>query len=142
VSSDDYPSLKEVYLRHISEKPWSEYTKADYTPEQWHRACLIHQHQGAPTSKSQCKLPVRTPNGAINRNGVHAAAAALGGARGGVDASSEEMASARTALARLYTELGEDPPASMVKHSDMDDRERLFYFGAIFQNVSRNVSDT
>lgn len=139
--STEKPPLNDVFLQHISEKPWSEYTKADYTPEQWHRACLVHQHQGSPTSKSQCKLPVRTPNGAINRNGVHAAAAALGGARGGVDASSEELASARTALARLYTELGEDAPPSIVKHSDMDDRERLIYFGATFQNVSPDVSE-
>jgi hypothetical protein len=123
------PSLEAVFLSHISEKPWSSYTKADYTPEQWHRACLIHQHQGAPTSKGQCKLPVRTPNGAINRNGVHAAAAALAGARGGVDASDQEKASARTALVRLYSELGEDVPSGLIKHSDMNEEERLIHFG-------------
>jgi hypothetical protein len=68
-------------LKHVSEKPWSDYTKADYSIEQWHAACLIHLHQGPPTSKDQCKVPVRTPNGALNRNGVHAAAAALAGPR-------------------------------------------------------------
>lgn len=125
----DKPPLKEAFLAHISMRPWSEYSKADYTPEQWHRACLIHQHQGAPTSKDQCKIPVRTPNGALNQNGVHAAAAALAGARGGVDASDEEKASARTALARLYSELGEDAPPSIVKHSDMGQEERLVHFG-------------
>ncbi len=97
----------------VSEKPWSEYKESDYTPEQWHRACLIHQHDGAPTSKAQCKLPVRTPNGAVNRNGVHAAAAALAGARGGVNASSEEISRAKAAIRRLYSELDEDPPASL-----------------------------
>jgi hypothetical protein len=104
-------------ISHISEKPWSEYTKADYTPEQWHRSCLIHQHTDAPTSKDQCKLPVRTPNGVVNRNGVHAAAAALAGARGGVQASSDEISSAKTALVRLYGQLGEDPPDSLT-HSE------------------------
>lgn len=107
-------------LSHISEKPWSDYTNADYTPEQWHAACLVHIHQGAPTSKNQCKVPVRTPNGAINRNGVHAAAAALAGARGGVNASPEQLNSAKTALRRLYSQLGEEPPPSM-KHSDSKD---------------------
>ena len=97
----------------VSEKPWSDYSKADYTPEQWHAACLIHQHEGAPTSKGQCKIPVKTPNGVVNRNGVHAAAAALAGARGGVDASSEEKASASKALLRLYSQLDEDPPDSL-----------------------------
>jgi hypothetical protein len=126
----DKPSLSEAYLSHISMKPWSEYTKADYTADQWHRACLIHQHPADDhTSKNQCKLPVRTPNGAINKNGVHAAAAALAGARGGVDATSEQKASARTALVRLYEQLGEDPPPGLVKHSDMDDDEALIHFG-------------
>lgn len=114
-------------LAHISEKPWSEYTKADYTPEQWHRACLIHQHSGAPTSKAQCKLPVRTPNGAVNRNGVHAAAAALAGARGGVDASDAEKASARRALSSLYTELGEDMPNSLAQGEAVE--EFLSHYG-------------
>jgi hypothetical protein len=107
-------------ISHISEKPWSEYTKADYTPEQWHRSCLIHTHDGAPTSKDQCKLPVRTPNGAINRNGVHAAAAALAGARGGVQASDEQTSKARTSLIRLYGELDEEPPPSLT-HSAAED---------------------
>lgn len=106
------------FLNHISEKPWSDYTSADYSVEQWHKACLIHQHQGTPTSKGQCKIPVRTPNGALNRNGVHAAAAALAGARGGVNASSEEKAKALSSLRRLYGELGEKPPSS-VAQSDL-----------------------
>lgn len=97
----------------VSEKPWSDYKESDYTAEQWHRACLIHQHSGAPTSKAQCKLPVRTPNGAINRNGVYAAAAALGGARGGINASSDEIGKAKASLRRLYSELEADPPASL-----------------------------
>lgn len=108
-------------LSHVSEKPWSDYTKSDYTLEQWHSACLIHIHQGAPTSKSECKLPVKTPGGALNRNGVHAAAAALAGARGGVQASSEQKASAKRAIARLYSLLDETPPPSIKQFEDLDD---------------------
>ena len=107
-------------LTHVSEKPWSEYTKADYTPEQWHRACLIHLHEGDATAKDQCKLPVRTPGGAISRPGVHAAAAALAGARGGVDAPAEAKSKAASSLIRLYSELGEDPPPSL-KHSNLEE---------------------
>lgn len=98
----------------VSEKPWSDYSEADYTPEQWHAACLIHQHEGAPTAKSQCKLPVRTPNGTLNRNGVHAAAAALAGARGGVDATPAEKSAAARAIVRLYGQLDEKAPPSMM----------------------------
>lgn len=105
------------FVEHLSDKPWSGYTKADYSIEQWHAACLIHQHDGPPTSKDQCKLPVKTPNGAVNKNGVHSAAAALAGARGGVHASSEEKSSAARALIRYYRQMNEDPPPSLMRHS-------------------------
>lgn len=106
-------------LAHVSEKAWSEFTKADYTIEQWHFACLIHLHEGDPTSKSECKLPVKTPNGALNRNGVHAAAAALAGARGGVEAPEEEKTKAAAALRRYYSQLDEDPPESLAQTVDL-----------------------
>lgn len=112
--------LAKYGLSHISEKPWSDYTEADYTLEQWHNACLIHQHEGPPTSKSQCKLPVKTPNGALNRNGVHAAAAALAGARAPLKASAEEKVKAAAALRRYYSQLGETPPGSLAQ-SAIDD---------------------
>ena len=109
------------FLSHLSEKPWSDYTAADYTVEQWHASCLIHQHEGPPTSKDQCKLPVKTPSGSLNRNGVHAASAALAGARGGVHASSEEKAKAANALVRYYRQMDEEPPASLLRHSVMNE---------------------
>jgi hypothetical protein len=102
-------------ILHISEKPWSDYTEADYTIEQWHAACLIHLHDGPPTSKSQCKLPVKTPNGALNRNGVHAAAAALAGARSPLKAPTEQKTKAASTLRRYYSQLGETPPDSLAQ---------------------------
>jgi hypothetical protein len=101
-------------LAHISETPWSNYTKADYTLEQWHAACLIHTHDGEATTKSECKLPVKTPDGILNRNGVHAAAAALAGARGGLKGvSADQRKKAGNALKRYYAQLDEDPPESL-----------------------------
>jgi hypothetical protein len=111
-------------LSHVSEKPWSDYTESDYTIEQWHAACLIHLHDGPPTSKSQCKLPVKTPNGALNRNGVHAAAAALAGARSPLKAPPEQKAKAAGALRRYYSQLGETPPDSL-KQSALDAVEEV-----------------
>ena len=111
----------EDFIEHFSEKPWSDYTAADYSIEQWHAACLIHQHEGPPTSKSQCKLPVKTPSGSVNKNGVHAAAGALAGSRGGVNASSDEKASAAKALIRYYHQMDEEPPSSLLKHSNVED---------------------
>lgn len=65
------------------------------------------------TSKGQDALPVREPSGALNRNGVHAAAAALAGARGGVNASSQMKRGAAQRLIGLYRELDEEPPESV-----------------------------
>lgn len=108
------------FISHLSEQPWSSWTSADYTLEQWHAACLIHQHDGPPTSKGQCKLPVKTPNGTVNRNGVHAAAAALAGARGGVHASADEKNRAKAAIRRLYAQMDEKPPPSMAQSNVWD----------------------
>lgn len=104
----------------ISEKPWSDYTAADYTLEQWHNACLIHLHSSNEEyTKADCKLPVKTPEGTINKNGVHAAAAALAGARGGVKAPEDDKKKARAAIRRMYGLMEEKPPPSM-RHSSVD----------------------
>jgi hypothetical protein len=104
----------------IDETPWSHYKASDYTPAQWHNASLIHEHPpGVPTNKNQCKLPIKTPSGIVNRHGVFAAAAVLAGSRGGVQATSEQKTSAANALLRIYGQMGADPPASLklAKHS-------------------------
>lgn len=113
--------LQQRGIKHvsISEKPWSSWTEADYTLEQWDRACLIHFHETTPpTSKNMCKLPVRTPDGVLNRNGVHAAAAALAGARNPVKAPQQKIDAAKKALIGLYKQLNEDPPPSLT-HDDV-----------------------
>lgn len=116
-------------VAHVSDVPWSSYSESDYTLQQWHNACLIHLHDGAPTSKSECKLPVKTPAGVVNRNGVHAAAAVLAGARGGVHASSEQKASAMRSIVRLYGQLNEQPPDSMKQENRQDVEEFLRHHG-------------
>lgn len=97
----------------ISNKPWSQISESDYSDEQWYDACLIKPPRSEYTAKAQCKLPVYEPDGALNRNGVHAAAAVLAGARGGVKASPEEKRKAARVLLRLYRELEEEPPESI-----------------------------
>lgn len=114
----------------VSEKPWSSYTEADYTLEQWHAACLIHQHSGPPTSKSQCKLPVKTPTGTVNRNGVIAAAGALAGARSPLQASPEEKRKAARALINYYRQMDMKPTPKMLALAHSDDvGEILSHYG-------------
>lgn len=115
----------EEALVHISEAAWSDYKKSDYTLEQWHAACVIHVHDGTPTSKSECKLPVKTPDGALNRNGVRAAAAALAGARGGLKGvSDDQKKKAGSALKRYYAQLDETPPDSLSQSEEFAYRKK------------------
>ncbi len=98
----------------ISDRPWSSFSAADYTPEQYCRAALIDLNPpGEAKTKEACKLPVREPEGILNRNGVHAAAGRLAGAGGGVQAPPAEKRSAARKLVRLYGELDEEAPDSV-----------------------------
>lgn len=98
----------------VSDKPWGSFSAADYTPEQYCRAALIDLNApGAAKTKGLCKLPVREPDGTLNRNGVHAAAAVLAGARGGVDAPPDQRRAAARALVAAYRQLDEPPPPSL-----------------------------
>lgn len=95
----------------VSNRPWSDFSQADYTPAQWRRACLIDTGQGDPDSKDRYSLPVREPSGAVNRNGVHAAAGRIHG----TDAPAEVKQRAARALVRLYrSELDEEPPPRLL----------------------------
>lgn len=99
----------------FSNKPWGSIAESDYRDaEQFCAACLIDLNEpGQEKVKAKCKLPVKEPGGAYNRNAIHAAAAALAGARGGVDAPPEEKRKAARRLIRLYREMDEEPPESL-----------------------------
>jgi len=101
----------------ISNRPWSEITEADYKDAAaFCKACLIDLNEpGEEKVKAKCKLPVYEPGGALNRSAVHAAAAALAGARGGVQAPLEEKRKAARKLIALYRDLKEEPPESLKK---------------------------
>lgn len=82
-------------------------------------SCLIDENPaGAEKTQDRCHLPIREPGGAINRNAVHAAAAALAGGRGGVSGSAESKRSAASKLVSIYRrDLKEDPPESLLRLS-------------------------
>jgi peptidoglycan hydrolase-like protein with peptidoglycan-binding domain len=99
---------------NVSSRPWSDFKESDYTPAQWHAACIVHLHDpGDLSDKGDCKLPIKEPGGTLNRNAVHAAAAALAGARTPLQASPEAKAKAKAALRTAYGTLGEEPPDSV-----------------------------
>lgn len=99
----------------ISDKPWGNISESDYKDAaSFCKASLIDLNKpGAEKVKANCKLPVYEPGGALNRNAVHSAAAALAGARGGTNAPLEEKRKAARKLIALYRELDEEPPESI-----------------------------
>ena len=101
----------------VSNAPWGDVSESDYASAgDFCDACLVNLNDGPRSrwSKSKCKLPVRMPRtGALNRGGVHAAAAALAGARGGVQAPPDVKRAAARKLISLYRELDEDPPEAV-----------------------------
>ena len=102
--------------KSVSDAPW-QFTDADYTPEQWARACLVDTGEGTTTVKSRFKLPVREPGGSVNRAGVRAAAAALAAA----EATEEQKAEAAKALVKIFrSDLGEEPPAKLLRMAGVE----------------------
>lgn len=101
----------------VSNKPWSNVEKtveAYGSAERYCRACLIDLNEpGEDKVAGKCKLPIREPGGAINRNALAAAAAALVGGRGGVDAPLAEKRKAARKLIALYREADMEPPESL-----------------------------
>lgn len=90
----------------FTDKPWNG-DKARFSDEQLQRsvprAVLAWARSRAKTEgrdviRADLKLPFKEPSGVINLGGVRAALAVLGGARGGVELSSEVKAAAKKEL--------------------------------------------
>lgn len=93
----------------VSEAPWSGAASNYADTAAYCHACLINENTGPSSGWTQdkCALPVRTPSGAVSRNGAHAAAARINQ----VKASPAAKAKARHKLASIYrNDLKETPP--------------------------------
>lgn len=113
-AAESRPYSATVAAAQISHRPWSDFSQADYTPAQWRRACLIDRgpDHGTEDTKQRYALPVREPDGTLNRNAVHAAAARINQVEGITDT---QRAEAARELVRLYRqELGEEPPEPLL----------------------------
>jgi|MudIll2142460700_1097286.scaffolds.fasta_scaffold213515_2 hypothetical protein len=105
----------------LSPKPWGDITEADYADAgDYCDASLVNLNEGprARWSKGACHLPVREPKaqgGRVNRNALGAAAAALVGARGGVNLPPEAKRQAARDLVRLYVQADLTPPDALAR---------------------------
>jgi HK97 family phage major capsid protein len=94
----------------ISEGPWSG-DPARFTDAEYRRSCVLDRGGDAPV-KERFGLPIREPDGTLNRRAVHAAAAMIGKVTG---ASAEAIRAAARALVTAYRQLDETPPDNLVK---------------------------
>jgi hypothetical protein len=97
----------------VSERPWNAEIWSGHDPARYCAACLIDLNEGVK-AKERCHLPVYEPGGALSRRAVHAAAAVLTGARGGVDAPHDARRAAARRLIQLYRDLRQAPPESLI----------------------------
>lgn len=87
----------------ISERPFSDFTRASYSPGQWRRACLVD-------TPANAEIPIREPDGTPNRDAILSAPTDL--ANLSIPAPKKEGAARK--LVRLHHEIGEDPPANLL----------------------------
>ena len=98
-------------------------SQARYTNLQYARACAYVEGYENPHSdpipadypKNRCKLPHHEPDGRVNLRGLRAAAAAIQGARGGVDLPQDALERAKEHIERHYHALGMKAPWEVKK---------------------------
>lgn len=107
----------------VSNTPWSQFSQADYTPEQWARACLVDRGEDAGEGKQRYALPVREPDGTLNRNAVHAAAGGHGIAAVKGISDEQRRAVARKLVSLYRNQLEEEPPESLLSLAGMSESD-------------------
>lgn len=104
----------------VSTRPWDGSPARFPTPAAYCASCLVDMNEaGAEKAAAKCKLPVKEPGGAVNANAMRAAAAALSGARGGVDMPPDMKRMAARKLMRMMGEAGMTPPDAMRRMAGM-----------------------
>lgn len=97
-----------LIVREIVNRPWNG-SASRFDDEQYERSCLVCR-PGDESVKERCSLPVLEPDGALNVQGMHAAASRLNQ----TGLSPDLKARAARKLVRYYRQAGEDPPPSVV----------------------------
>lgn len=90
---------------------------SDLDADAYCAVCLIDTNpEGKQKVKDNCKLPIRSKPGApVNTNALSAAAAALMGARGGIDASPADKRAAAKAIVNYERQAKMEPSDGILK---------------------------
>jgi len=100
----------------VSDKPWDGSSANYRDAAAYCDACLVDTNEGREKAVTNCKLPVKEPGGAINRNAAHNAAARINQ----LDAPSAIKKTAAAKLVAIYRrDLKEEPPDSLIEMAGM-----------------------
>lgn len=110
----------------LSTRPWEPIDPSDYeSAEAYCAACLIDMNEpGQPKVKEKCKLPIREPNGRLNRNALFAAQNSLVNPARMVKAPPEVRRAAARKLVRIMREHGIEPAESLLEVADMAEPQK------------------
>lgn len=89
----------------FTDAPWNGAASNYSSTEAYCSACLIDQNDaGEKKVQSKCKLPYRTPSGAVSKGSLRTISGVLQGSMGGVDASPDEKRAAAKKIIPLMKE--------------------------------------
>jgi hypothetical protein len=125
IGSHAQPPVAGAIVTGVSDRPWSQVSKASYpTAAEYCAACIIDENAvGDPKAKARCKLPVYEPvhlGGMLNRNAVRAAAERLVQTRGGMTLTAAERQAAAQRLVACFAVIGDAPPGSLLALAGRD----------------------
>ncbi len=108
----------------LSDEPWNGDAGQWPSAAAYCESCLVDLNDGdGPKVKWKCHLPVREPDGNLNRHGLAAAQGALIGARGGVDLPVDAKRGAARKLARLMRSHGLTPAPALDHLANFSEQE-------------------
>lgn len=93
----------------ISDAEWDG-DASRFNDEQWQRSTIVDRGEEFDTAKERYAVPIKEPNGDLNRNAVHNAAARIDQ----VDAPEDAVEAGKRALVAAYRQLDEEPPEAIV----------------------------
>ena len=105
----------EVHEFAIAEGTWDG-SASRFSDTEWIRSTIVDRGPGHDTAKERYAVPIREPNGDVNRAAVHNAAARIDQ----VDAPAAAIAQGKRKLVAAYRQLDEDPPESLTASAFAD----------------------
>jgi HK97 family phage prohead protease len=104
------PPGRPAVAEKVTDAAWDG-SPSRFTDEQYARSCVLDRGPSVTVVKDRYSLPVREPDGTLNRNAVHSAAGRIAA----VVAAALVIKAAAKTIVGLYKTIGETPPDAVVK---------------------------